>query len=135
MAMSKEQFDELMAHVRGENSQDTVQVGSVAVKLSYFWTAAPDMWFFQIEAVFHNRQPKVTVDATKFNHAVAALPQDVLLEIRHIIGLPETTPDCYIKLKEALRRRTARTAKKSRQSFSSSSPCRMAWEIESLSIY
>ena len=102
MAMSKEQFDELVSHIRGDNSQDAVEVGSVAVKLPSFWTQAPDMWFFQIEAVFNNRQPKVTVDATKFNHAVAALPQDVLLEIRHIIGLPETTPDRYVKLKEAL---------------------------------
>ena len=102
MFWSKEQFDELLTHLRPAEAQDETGVGSLSIKLPTFWTSAPDMWFYQIEAVFNNRQPKITKDATRFNHAVAALPQDVLLEIRHIMELPETDTGRFLKLKESL---------------------------------
>ena len=85
--MSDEQFQELLTHLRPAEAQDESGVGSLAIKLPTFWTSEPDMWFFQIEAVFNNRNPKVTKDSTKFNQAVAALPQDILLEIRHVMDV------------------------------------------------
>ena len=46
--------------------------------------------------------PRVTVDATKYNHIMAALPQDVLTACRQVIRLPAATPDRYDMLKSAL---------------------------------
>ena len=101
MPMSDEQFQQLLTHLRPADGDES-GVGSLSIKLPTFWTSEPDMWFFQIEAVFNNRTPKVTKDSTKFNQAVAALPQDVLLEIRHVMELPVTDTNRFRKLKEAL---------------------------------
>ena len=78
------------------------EINSTAVKLPNFWANDPELWFFQVEAVFENRTPKVTVDSTKFNYVMAALPQDILNACRGIIQLPPNTPDRYQQFKKAL---------------------------------
>ena len=107
--MSPTQFKTLMDTYAAAGMQPAAQgaggdgeVNSTAVKLPNFWANDPELWFFQVEAVFENRTPKVTVDSTKFNHAMAAIPQDVLNTCRGIIQLPPNTPDRYQQLKTAL---------------------------------
>ena len=48
------------------------------------------------------RTPKITLDATKFDHVMSHLPDEVLTSIRHIIRLPHATPGRYNLLKTTL---------------------------------
>ena len=109
--MSPQQFKRLMdqyaeagiaRNVGLDDDEGLPSVNSTAVKLPTFWSSDPELWFFQVEAVFENRHPKVTVDGTKFNHVMAALPQEVLNACRQIIRLPPATADKYDRLKAAL---------------------------------
>ena len=72
------------------------------MKLPTFWLSDPELWFFQVEAVFENRAPHVTVDSTKFNYIMAALPQEVLNACRRIIQLLPNTADRFEQLRAAL---------------------------------
>lgn len=74
----------------------------MAVNLPTFWLSDPELWFHQVEAVFDNRTPRVTQDATKYNYVLAALPQEVAQSVRQIIRLPANTPDRYERLRTAL---------------------------------
>ena len=83
MMMSPDQFKVLIDTYRPpqENNVDSespLSANSVAVKLPTFWISDSDLWFLQTEAVFANRQPRVTRDETKFNYVVMALPQEAL---------------------------------------------------------
>ena len=93
VVMSPDQFRSFMDFRGAHSEEDFPNVSSVAVKLPTFWTHDPDLWFLQTEAVFASRQPPVTRDATKFNHAVTALPSDALNACKNIIRLPATTTD------------------------------------------
>ena len=104
MAVSEEQFEAIMMKIQQAQlgpEADAPEVNA-SLKLPSFWQADPDLWFFQIECVFQNRSPKIVLDATKFNHAVAALPHDVLGEIRHIIAMPHDATNRYAELKKSL---------------------------------
>ena len=111
--MSPGQFKTLMdtyvAAGMQPREEDPESINSTAVKLPTFWSTDPELWFYQVEAVFENRNPKVTVDSTKFNHVMAALPQDVLNACRGIIQLPPTTADRYQQLKAALTENYSKT--------------------------
>ena len=70
--MSPTQFKTLMDTYAAAGMQPAAQgvggdgeINSTAVKLPNFWANDPELWFFQVEAVFENRTPKVTVDSTK----------------------------------------------------------------------
>ena len=76
------------------------EISSLAIRLPTFWSTSPALWFTQAEASFDTRNPKVTVDSTKFNHVLQALPQDILTEFEHVIETPG--PDHYVSLKAAL---------------------------------
>ena len=117
LPLSSDQFKVLMEQYRMENAPRQqaaalpqappaapapVEVNSVAVKLPSFWSSDPDLWFLQVEAVFDNRTPRITQDSTKYNHVLAALPQEVARSVRQVIRLPATTPDRYDQLKAAL---------------------------------
>ena len=49
-------------------------VDSIAVRLPSFWMASPELWFKQVETSFDTRNPKITVDSSKYNQVVQALP-------------------------------------------------------------
>ena len=109
MMMSPDQFKVFMdtcspaaAQVRHDDGgPDFPNVSNVSVKLPTFWTHDPELWFLQTESVFNSRTPKVTRDATKFDHTVTALPADALNAIQNIIRMPVATPDRYERLKRA----------------------------------
>ena len=111
--MSPGQFKTLMDTYAAAGMQpreeDPEGINSTAVKLPTFWSTDPELWFYQVEAVFENRNPKVTVDSTKFNHTMAALPQDILNASRGIIQLPPNTADRYQQLKTALTENYSKT--------------------------
>ena len=85
-----------------DGGADFPNVGSVSVKLPIFWTNDPELWFLQTESVFRSRTPRVTRDATKFDHCVSALPPEALNSVQNIIKMPETTANRYQLLKDAL---------------------------------
>ena len=76
------------------------EVGSVAIRLPTFWVTRPEMWFYQTEASFETRNPKITTDMSKYNHVLQALPADVLNDCEHVIKAQG--PDRYVALKAAL---------------------------------
>ena len=102
MMMTPDQFKVLLEHNRALSEHSEPTVNAVVVKLPNFWMSDPELWFMQVEAVFNTRTPKVTVDGTKFDHTLTALPQEVLNSVRNIIRLPTATPDRYLRLKESL---------------------------------
>lgn len=112
VVMSPAQFEKLLATCRPHTpevarafpaaAEAAPTVGSVAVKLPTFWVHDPELWFLQAESVFNTRVPKVTRDATKFDHVVTALPPEALNSLVNVIRLPATVPDRYTQLKAAL---------------------------------
>ena len=90
------------AITQDDGGADFPNVSAVSVKLPTFWTNDPELWFLQTESVFNTRQPRVTRDATKFDHVITALPPDALNSVQNIIRLPGNTVDRYEQLKAAL---------------------------------
>jgi hypothetical protein len=81
--------------------QPKIQVNAAAVKLPEFWAADPSTWFRQAEAAF--RRSNITVSATKYDHVLMKLPQDVVMSVRDLVNSIETTtPDPYEQLKARL---------------------------------
>ena len=79
-------------------SPDAVPVAAnVSLKLPTFWPDAAKVWFAQADAQFAIRN--VTISNTKFNHAVAVLPQDVASQILDLIRAPPAG-DLYGVLRE-----------------------------------
>lgn len=76
------------------------EIGSLAVRLPTFWSAAPELWFAQAEASFKNWNPKITSDQTKYHYLLQALPQDVLMEFEQAVT--DNGPERYVGLKWAL---------------------------------
>ena len=73
---------------------DATAVSAIKVTLPTFWTPDPDMWFFQANLVFE--QHRITHSATKYGHAMAKIPVEVLSDIKTTInGLNAATPDPY----------------------------------------
>ena len=80
---------------------DAATVSAVKVTLPTFWTSDPDMWFFQANLVFE--QHRITRSATKYGHAMAKIPVEVLSSIKSTINsLTAATPDPYEQLCAAL---------------------------------
>ena len=92
----------VQAIAQDDGGVDYPNVSSVSVKLPSFWTNDPELWFLQTESVFKTRTPRVTRDATKFDHCVSALPPEALNSVQNFIKMPETTPNRYQLLKDAL---------------------------------
>ena len=75
-------------------------VNSVAIRLPSFWVTAPELWFALTEASFDTRHPKITVDSSKYNHVLQALPQEVLTECKQ--GITTEGQNRYATLKATL---------------------------------
>lgn len=79
-------------------------VAHVAVKLPDFWVKDPKMWFSQAEAQF--RRGRITAEATKYDHVLMKLPEDVVMSVRSLITEIEADPalqdTSYQLLKTAL---------------------------------
>ena len=98
MAVSEERLRAIMARQQAElkhimesyqNNQpagpaaEDLEANSIAIRLPNFWLANPGLWFAHIEENFDSRSPKITTEASKYNYALQALPQDVLVECEH----------------------------------------------------
>ena len=79
----------------GAPSGSTATVMAATVKLSSFYQHAPSFWFIQAESQFDVKG--ISSDSTKFNHIVAALPEDVALCV-----MPAVESRSYDTLKKAL---------------------------------
>jgi hypothetical protein len=74
---------------------------AVKVTLPTFWTSDPELWFYQANLVFD--QCRITRSATKYGHACANIPVEVLSSIKKTISsLTAATPDPYEQLWDAL---------------------------------
>ena len=71
-------------------SWSEVPLTTVSVKLPTFWTDSPEVWFIQAEAQFEVK--RITTSRTKFNHCLAALPQDVACRLLDLVGAPPAAP-------------------------------------------
>jgi hypothetical protein len=52
-------------------------VSAVSVNPSPFWKHQPGLWFKKLETSFGSRNPKITVDETKYGHLVSSLNDSV----------------------------------------------------------
>jgi hypothetical protein len=89
-----------------EEDQQQCNAVSVAIKIPPFWSADPQLWFLQVDALFKTRN--ITASRTKFNHVVAAISPQTATTVRDIIRNPPRE-DAYDALKEALIKRNAPT--------------------------
>lgn len=81
-------------------SDEVAAAGAVSnFKLPDFWTFSPEGWFASIENTFLLRGVKS--DSKKFQHVVAALPQDIVVSVLDIIRDPPIL-DSYNMIKQAL---------------------------------
>ncbi len=85
---------------------DTSDICAVDLRLPAFYTAAPELWFLQVEALLSTK--KITSDETKYCHLVSTLPPDVAMEVRDVLIAPPST-DKYQFLKNAIISRIADT--------------------------
>ena len=88
---------QLNAEGVGQDDTGEVSVYTIAVKLAKFYQHAPEFWFAQIESQFQLRN--ISVDAMKYYHAVAALPEEVACRV-----MPAVKSKSYATLKVALLR-------------------------------
>jgi hypothetical protein len=66
------------------------------IKLPLFWQACPAVWFVFVESRFRLRN---IVDKTaKFDHALSALPEDMVGQILDIVkAAPAATPYTFLR--------------------------------------
>lgn len=76
-----------------------MQISRVSIKPPPFWKNNPSLWFRQLEAQFSIAN--ITVDATKFNHVVAAIESDILNTVSDLVMNPPSS-DQYDTLKNRL---------------------------------
>lgn len=72
---------------------------AVSVKIPPFWSSRPEVWFSLIESQFATKH--ITVDDTKYHHAITALDKSVAEEISSFICNPPST-EKYEALKALL---------------------------------
>lgn len=81
------------------DAHPSASVNRVTVKPPPFWQQNPVLWFAQLESQFV--LANITTDETKYSYVVAALNEDMALEVQDILVLPPST-DRYTTLKNAL---------------------------------
>lgn len=74
-------------------------INRVSVKPPPFWQQNPVLWFAQLESQFVLAQ--VTTDHTKYSYVVAALSEEMALEVQDILSSPPNV-DRYPAIKNAL---------------------------------
>lgn len=70
------------------------------IKLAPFFDKNPDLWFIIAESQFNLH--KSIKDDDRFNHTLAALPQDIALSVIDVLKNPDVTVPKYESLKKAL---------------------------------
>ena len=73
-----------------------------SLKLPTFWITRPELWFIQVESAFRNRQPAITADLVKFDCVIAALPNNVLEKVEHVLTGTAQVGGRYAALQNAL---------------------------------
>lgn len=71
----------------------------IRLKLPNFWPASPITWFIQAEAQFSIS--RVLSDSSRYNHVLAALPQDIIESILDFVQCPPEK-DLYKGIKDLL---------------------------------
>lgn len=76
-----------------------LDIFATSVKLPQFWTSCPDAWFVQVEMQFATKN--ISVDQTKYEYIITALPQEVIIKVLDVIQNPPVS-DRYVNLKKVL---------------------------------
>lgn len=92
-----------------EVKPEKTEVSTVRLKIPQFWGSDPVLWFAQVEAQF--ALSNITRSITKFNHVIAALPQEFAMEVRDLLVKPPSE-EPYESLKEKLVQRTTLSEQK-----------------------
>ncbi|KAG0423186.1 hypothetical protein HPB47_001024 [Ixodes persulcatus] len=87
------------------NTQGTDRTGEPPYTVNHY--AHQEIWFLQVEGRFG--VSNVTSQTTRFGHLVAALPNEVALEVHDILSNPPTAAP-YDTLKAAILERTTKFA-------------------------
>lgn len=98
-AQDKQSSDNTSDNAPTAPDLDQIVVARVGIKVPEFWRAEPELWFLRLEAQF--RQAKILSDQCRFDHTVASLSSEVLMEVSDILRSP-TTGRAYQDLKERL---------------------------------
>ena len=106
MPLGNDDIQALATTLKGLQSEP-VTVNATAVKLPAFWSGNPQVWFKQAESVFSTRNPKITLQQTKFDHVIQALDNVTADHVQNIILNPPDNP--YDALKQALVRAFSKT--------------------------
>ena len=85
------------------------EISAISIKIPPYWSQDPMIWFAQVESQFATRG--ISTERTRYDHVVAALPQEVAMEVRDVIVNPPTS-NPYSKLKEKLLDRTTQSEQK-----------------------
>lgn len=84
-----------------EKITDAAEINTITrIKLAPFFDKNPDLWFIIAESQFNLH--KSIKDDDKFNHTLAALPQDIALSVYDILKNPIASGSKYEALKKAL---------------------------------
>jgi hypothetical protein len=75
-------------------------VAAVSPKIPAFWAHDPALWFLHLDGQF--AISRITDSATKFNHAMVALPSETLASIRSLVSNPGAYADPYAELRARL---------------------------------
>ena len=83
------------------NTNSTVDVSAISVKLPAFWPKLPVEWFLQVEALFATRG--ITSQQTKYDHVLSVLPSEIITTVLDVLQVNRaTTTNPYDALKAAL---------------------------------
>lgn len=99
----------MVTPLRTMSVEELPEVLNMNFKLPEFWPNDPIIWFTQIDAIFATR--KVISDKAKFNILLASLSPELATEVRDVL-LDPPTRDAYLKLKEAILKRTSLSVQK-----------------------
>ena len=92
------------------------QLSTGNVKLPAFWPHDPELWFYQVEAMFISK--RVNTELGRYNLLVASITPEVAANVRRfIVNRPEHEP--YSKLKSVLLERYALSPAKQLQALTS----------------
>ncbi|XP_037828132.1 uncharacterized protein LOC119616058 [Lucilia sericata] len=80
-------------------TQSNYDLCATSVKLPQFWTNCPDAWFIHAEMQFTTKG--ISLDRTKYEYIITALPQEVIITVLDIIQNPPPN-NLYHNLKKVL---------------------------------
>ncbi|XP_073835814.1 uncharacterized protein [Musca autumnalis] len=84
------------------NQSSGFEVSAASIKLPGFWTNCPEAWFIHAEMQFATKG--ITLDKTKYEYVVTALPQEVIMSVLDVIRNSRNN-NSYEDLKDVLIKR------------------------------